>query len=357
MSNVNYEPEKFDVRIFDQKGDGHFVDLETLTHILQGIQKAIFVLARDELRLPSTKALPAKVKKAFSIRCAVPKPGSYSVPLEFGEYDALLSGDILLESPRLVADKFHKCLEALYVGNEKAFTMIADTNNRKQFFSACRYMLPKAGVKWGVGFSRPQNPQEFQFTAKTVRTIKKIQESVLTHEEARLQTVTGYLVKMDFVRRCITLEYPPTNTELHCYYTDDLEVELFENRRELLQVTGSVTYERDKETPKRIVNVDEIQFLDLSEFILESFSLGDTEIEFKEPLVLLPTLTESSQFITLQDEHIGIDVIAQTRAELVEELHADLKMLWEYSQMPNDRLGKVFRARKEHFLAAIKEVQ
>ena len=62
-------------------------------------------------------------------------------------------------------------------------------------------------------------------------------------DEVSLRTVTGYLVKMDFESRCITLKYPTTNTELACYYTDSLEVELFENRRELVQVTGNVTYD------------------------------------------------------------------------------------------------------------------
>ena len=355
MSNVKYEPEKFDVRIFDQKGDGYFVDLETLTHILQGVQKAILVLAKDALRLPSTKAIPAKIKKTFSIRCSVPKPGSYVMPLEFGESNELFFEDSQLETPRFVADRFFDYLKALVSGDISEFNKITDVAIRRQLLVACRPMLPKLGAKWRVGISRPTSQHEVQFTPKTIHNLKRIQEQVLIPEEASLQTVTGYLVKMDFESRCITLKYPLTKTELECYYTDELEVELFENRRELLQVTGNVTYERDRETPKKIVDVEDIQFLDLSEFVLESFSLDDAEIDFIEPLVLAPSLTESSQFITLQNELLGIDVIAQTREELEEALLDDLKILWEQSQMPDSKLGKVFQEQKKNLLAATKE--
>jgi hypothetical protein len=160
---------------------------------------------------------------------------------------------------------------------------------------------------------------------------------------------------MEFDERRIVLQYPPTGTELNCYYNDDLEVELFENRRELLQVTGNVTYAEDRETPQKLADVDNIQFLDLSDFVIDSFFVDEREILLATPLVLTPALTESCQFMTLENADLGIDVLAQTRDELLEELLGELAMLWEQSQMPDAELGETFQKQKKNLLAVIKE--
>jgi hypothetical protein len=354
--STKYEPEQFDLRISGQKSEEPSVDVETLTHVLQGMQKAVLVLVKDALGLPASKPLPPKVEKAFSIRCSIPKHGSYVMPVEFGFTETTLFEDSPSVDPRCIADKLFNCLSALNVCQDGAFSGISDMGNRKHLLLACRSMLPKSGAYRRLGISRPKNSLEIPLTSKTSLFIKKIQERVLTKDEYSLQTVTGHLIQMDFEKHYITLKYPVTKTDLKCYYTNELEDELFENRRELLQVTGNVTYERDKETPKKIADVESFQFLDMSEFVLESFCIDGNEIEFKEPLILVPALTESCQFITLQDMRFGIDVIAQTRDELEEELDAELKMLWEQSQQSDTKLGKTFQEQKRNFLAVIKEI-
>lgn len=355
--STKYEPEQFEVRIFDLEDGEHFVDLETLTHVLQGIQKAIFVLAKNELKEPLAR-LSAKTKKSFAIRCSIPRPGSYVMPIAFGQHDSHLLEDSLSKSVGHVAEKLFECFSALETGIDNVFKTIAESSGRKQLFTAFRGMIPKSGAKWKLGISGRRLQKEIQYTTKTIQTLKRFQESILLQDETSLQTVTGYLIKMDFDRKSITLKYPPTNTELECYYNDELEDELslFENRRELLQVTGNVTYKNDCVTPKKIARVESIQFLDVSELFLESFVVDDQELAFKEPLILTPELVESCQFITLRDEQLGIDVIAQTREELEEELRAELTMLWKQSQMPDTELGKVFQEHKKNLLMAIKEV-
>jgi hypothetical protein len=200
--------------------------------------------------------------------------------------------------------------------------------------------------------------QKIILNSQTIKRLKQFQEEekTLTLEVTALQTVTGHLVKMDFESRCITLKYPPTKTELKCYYTDELEVELFQNRRELLQVTDNVTYRKDRETPKKITNVTDIQFLDLSDFILISFQYEGTKLKFKKPLVLSPKLTESCQFMMLQEPELGIDVIAQTRKELWEELSAEIEVQWEHcAKQPDEKLGKEFIKQKNNLLAIVEE--
>jgi hypothetical protein len=93
----------------------------------------------------------------------------------------------------------------------------------------------------------------------------------------------------------------------------------------------------------------------LNDFIVKSFNVGNKKIEFVEPLVLTPTPTESRQFITLQNERFGIDVIAQTREELEDELYAELVMLWQQSQMPDEKLSQVFQIQKRNMVNASRE--
>lgn len=187
-----------------------------------------------------------------------------------------------------------------------------------------------------------------------------LRQPALAHSEAseQYQTVTGYLVAIEFEERCLTLKYPPTGTEVKCYYSDEIESRLFENRKNLVQITGNVTYERDKETPKKITNIDDIQVLDLTEFTLETIPLDDsTELLFEPPLVLTPKLTECKQYMTLENTDLGIDVIAQTRDELWEELVAEVRHLWQFcAQAPDEKLGPAFLINKKNLLQAIRSV-
>ncbi|GHT22523.1 hypothetical protein FACS189419_05200 [Planctomycetales bacterium] len=75
----------------------------------------------------------------------------------------------------------------------------------------------------------------------------------------------------------------------------------------------------------------------------------------KEPLILAPKLTESRQYLTLQKLDWGIDVIAQTRDELLEELKAELRYLWNHCvELPDEQLGKTMREQKRNLLAVIR---
>ncbi|MGL6225530.1 MAG: hypothetical protein ACRC10_02765 [Thermoguttaceae bacterium] len=195
---------------------------------------------------------------------------------------------------------------------------------------------------------------------KAIFVLKRFQESALesTEAEQQYQTVTGYLVAMDFEKHCLTLKYPPTDTELECYYSDEMEVKLFENRKELIQVTGHITYESDKETPKKLTNVDDIRVLDLAEFTLETISLDDsTDLQFNTPLVLTPALTEDKQYMKIENADLGIDVIAQTHDEIWDEVIAEVRHLWQFcAKEPDEKLGPAFLMNKNNLLKAIKEV-
>ena len=358
-NSTKFEPEQVGIRIFGQSDDEHSVSVDILTGILQGLQRAVYAIAKDEEQAHLTSSnLPKEFKQRYLIRCKIPQSGSYALPIEFGVDDRRFSECSTCEFVNNVGDKLQACFHALSEETPAGFNAIKTPLLRKQVLNAFRSILPKAGAKWQLGISGSRFSQELQYTGKTGKVLKRFVDHHFSQENVTLQTVTGYLVAMDFDKRLIVLKYPSTETELECYYNDDLEVELFENRRELLQITGIVTYQNDRETPKKIADVDDIQFLDLSDFTLDSFVADRKELYFHESLVLTPGLTESCQFMTLRDEKLGIDVIAQTREELYEELLGELQMLWTTCAMQDDvKLGEEFLKQKKHLLAAIKEVR
>ncbi|MDR2169223.1 MAG: hypothetical protein LBP59_03685 [Planctomycetaceae bacterium] len=358
MTTIQYEPEQIDLRIFNLFEDDHFVDVEVLTKILHGLQKIVIDIAKDELNILPSGKIPKEKKQLFSVRCGIPRSGSYELSVVFGHNNSYSYESDLITTK--VGEKIKQCFYSLGIEGEKnMFLLITNPILRKRVYSNFQTIIPPLGERWQLEISGKKYDRKIQLNNKAIQKLKQLQEDdkILTEEVTTLQVVTGHLVKMDFESRCITLKYPPTQTKLKCYYTDKIEMELFQNRRELLQITGNITYgEQNREIPKKITDVNNIQFLDLSDFLLTSFPYKGGQLIFKKPLTLSPKLTESCQFMTLQYPKLGIDVIAQTRKELEEELSAEIETQWEYcAKQPDEKLGKEFIKQKNNLLASIEE--
>jgi hypothetical protein len=191
--------------------------------------------------------------------------------------------------------------------------------------------------------------------ARRHRRLAAIRDAAI-HHCINVQTVTGYVIDINVNERRFTVKLPATDKRVECHFRDGLVTDVLENRRQLVQVTGNVVYDTDGETPKKMSDVDDVSVLDLSDIRLTSFSIGDnTEKELKEPLVLTPKLTESCQYITAEKPEWGIDAIAQTREELLEEIRAEFWMQWNHcAVLPDEKLGRAFREQKRNLLAAVK---
>jgi hypothetical protein len=126
----------------------------------------------------------------------------------------------------------------------------------------------------------------------------------------------------------VTIIYAPRHRGLDCYYSEDIEPMLLENRRDLIQVTGRVIMD-DGGHPSKIVEVGEIRELDLSPFIVSEISGAGWRIRSSQSFPLVPFLSESEQLICLQHEPWGLDVFAPTRSELFGEFKEQMGLLWE----------------------------
>jgi hypothetical protein len=90
---------------------------------------------------------------------------------------------------------------------------------------------------------------------------------------------------------------------------------------------------------------------------LASFVVDAQRVEPIAPRILTPELDESEQMFALHDEAIGVDLFAETRAELEEALRHELRLLWrDYAMAPDDKLTRGAQALKRRLLAAFRAV-
>jgi hypothetical protein len=67
-------------------------------------------------------------------------------------------------------------------------------------------------------------------------------------------------------------------------------------------------------------------------------------------------MDDTSQFLCLQEERLGIEVFAQTRDQLLRELQEQLVVLWqEYAAATDEALSPAALEIKRNLVAAIQE--
>jgi len=349
--------EKLNIRIFDIDENDHSVPAEVLINILKHLQQSVFLVAMDaENSNFAERARPnIDIRKKYALKCNIPVSGSYALPLTLGD----VSGDLFAqEKVSTVAQNLELSIEAIASGDVEGFNKIFHScDYRNKFAESIKNLLPKAGQKWKVGFARiSSQPKPEVILSATIH--KHIQEMIRPVEsEVVPQAVNGYLHAMDFAHKSITILHPVSQKGLECFYDESLEIELVEHRRELVQVTGTVVLGINDEI-KEIVNVESIEAIDLSDFVIESIPFNDGMLKLKSPLVLKPILNDSKQLLCIEYENLGIDVFAFTREKLLEELQEQLAALWiEYAMEDDSKLTTSARELKRQLLLAFEEVK
>jgi hypothetical protein len=188
------------------------------------------------------------------------------------------------------------------------------------------------------------------------RLVPLVQDALKRPEAVGMvQTITGKLSKIDFVKQVISIIYPVTSRELDCHYDESVEEVLLENRRDLIQVTGYVILD-ENDVPRSISEVVNINDLDLSPFRIAAIPYGSKSLRLRQPLTLQPESNESFQLLSLQHKELGIDVFASTRDGLLNELHEQFAMLWkEYALADENTLSPRAAMLKKTLMASIEE--
>lgn len=332
---------------------GSEVPVSLLTQGLASLQELIHLFALQEEGVPLRRRLRLsdEIKNLYVLRCSPPEPGSFVVTARVaGPIDDLFA----TERAAKVVRGFHAFGHAAVSGlPDRLQELVPDSRLRNRILGRFISLSPPAGsghrYELGNGEELPilldENlPSQIEHWLKPEA------------ERAEVQTVTGRLEAISFGEHRVTILYRPRSRGLECYYDEDLEPMLLENRRDLIQVTGRIIMDDDGH-PSKIVEVEEIRELDLSPFIVREVTSDRWRLKAASPVTLHPCLSDNEQFIQLRHDAWGLDVFAPTRLELFEELKEQLCMLWiEYARANAQDLSEPALKVKEALMATFSEV-
>ena len=313
-------PDQIEFRILPEDG-GNEVPVALLMQGLQGLQQLIHfsALAVENKTVRQRVRVSGEIQRRYTLHCRPPETGSFKVAGRVGDLDpSLVPTGNVAGVMGMVHDFSHATLE----GNEaRLISIVADSRLRIRMLDCLRSMAPPPGAGYAFEFQNCVGPPVRLDEALSARI-----ESVLRPVEPRqsIRTITGQLLSISFSEHKLSLLYTPKGRTLECLYDESLEPMLFENRRDLIQVTGQVVDAEDGH-PRQIVEVSRIEELDLSPFVITEFTRGAV---LTKPLRLEPFLSEDEQLLRLEHPELDIDVFAHTRAELWNELREQLVMLW-----------------------------
>jgi len=313
-------PDQIEFRILPEDG-GNEVPVALLMQGLQGLQQLIHfsALAVENRTVRQRVRVSGEIQRKYTLHCSPPVAGSFKVAGRVGDLSrSLLPSGNVAGVMGLVHNFSHATLD----GDEQGLIgLVADGRLRVRMLECLRSMAPPPGAGYAFEFQNCVGPPIRLDDALSARI-----ETVLRPVEPRqsIRTITGQLLSISFSEHKLSLLYAPKGRTLECLYDESLEPMLFENRRDLIQVTGQVVDAEDGH-PRQIVEVSRIEELDLSPFVITEFTRGAV---LTKPLRLEPFLSEDEQLLRLEHPELDIDVFAHTRAELWNELREQLVMLW-----------------------------
>lgn len=341
----------FSLHIETGTENGDAVPAAVLAQILTSAQRSfeligVYVEGRT---IQQRARISAATRSRFQLVCRLPVPGCYAVPIELG------GNDLLAEHITAAMDVFKKIIGGITNHDSEAINKaMPDVSLLPRLLEAIRGMAPRADAKWSLKLWDAGNIEFGELNTDSEATIRAA--IVPADEQAESQVVTGYLTNINFIKRIVTIIYPPTKREMECVYDEAIEDLLIDNRRDLIQVTGLMVLD-DAGAPKQITNVNDIRELDLSPLIVDTVRLGKLVLKAKQSITLEPATDETKQLICVTHADLGIDAFARTRDALVSELNEQIGMLWqEYALAADDDLDGMAIKMKQALLAAFSEV-
>ncbi len=328
-------------------GGGCEVPVSLLTQTLATLQELVhlFALQEEGRSLRQRLRLSEEIKGKYVLQCSPPQPGSFAFTghVRGGPGDLFASQNVA----HVVAN-LHRFTRATVDGQADILPQIVpDTRLRHRILTRLISLSPAPGSGYLHELCNGTGP-----ATALEETLPNRIESLLTSptERDELQTVTGRLDAIAFGEHKLTIIYAPKRRALECFYDEDLEPMLLENRRDLIQVTGRVIMDDDNH-PKKIVEVEQIRDLDLSPFVVGEVTGGGFRLRPRKSVPLQPSLSETEQLICIAHSEWDLDVFAPTRGELFQELKEQVLMLWiEFARGADEALSAPARRVKEQLL-------
>jgi hypothetical protein len=318
---------------------GSEVSVAFITQGLNALQEMVYLAAlqAEGRTLHERLRLPDELRNRYVLQCAPPQVGSFAILGRVVDRSGM--ADLL--TPQQIARVVALVLgssAAIAAGHtEELARQLPDSRLRNRMLICATKLSPPVGSGHRCEVSGADvSPISFD------ENLPSKMEPMLRPAEAQreIQTVTGRLQAIDFVKHVLRMQHAPSRRVLECFYEEDVESMLLDNRRDLIQVTGQVVLD-DQGQPKEIVAVDQIWDLDLSPLALSEVNVRGVQLRARQPLELTPVLSEDEQLVCLGHEPWSLDVFAPTRTELLVEAKEQLIVLWhEYAQAADEVLSE-----------------
>jgi hypothetical protein len=321
MSQREFEFHFSKVGIAETKG----IPANILVQSLEGLQRTVHLLAMEKegKHAGQRDRISADIEGKYPVMCAPLAPGCVMLTASIGDPSFSLFAPNDIDA---ITKDLHDFWDAVVGKNyDTLHKIIPDSARRRRALDAVKSMLPKQGsdIKFTIN---EKAGSAFCDSSRLFTGIKTLQAEALSESEP--MTVTGRLSKIYFDENRIVIIYPPTNKELNCVYDSAIEDLLLDNPREMIQVTGTVIFGEDNE-PKKITEVENIEELDLSPFVLSECNYENYSLKFNTPISISIEQDETKQLLLAKLADIGLDVVAYTREDLYDEILADIRDLWE----------------------------
>jgi len=331
--------------------DAHQLPVELIINLLNNIRELTYLIVAQEYGITYNERFnpSRKIRDDYIIKCELSKEGSYTQAISF-DY----AGEEMLFEPIKPGEYINKLLGFILESSEQKINhLFPNVKLRSKALSCLREAFPRTDNNIYLEIIDGKNVTSSIAIQKNLTTIIDRTQAAV---EDYMTAVTGRLISIDFDERKITIIHTTTKRELDCFYNEDIEDMLFENRRQLVQIIGLVTLD-DNEQPKKITDVISIQEIDLSPIDFNDINYGKKKLHFKENLILTPRLDNSEQLYTINYPELGLELFAYTRQEITSDVKSDIVYLWEeYAKAEDDTLTEDAKILKKKLLNAIEEV-
>ncbi|WP_066122559.1 hypothetical protein [Geminocystis sp. NIES-3709] len=343
------------IKMISQEKDSREISAPILARTLTGFQQIVYLLAAslENKNIGQRFRISNDLQQLYTLKCQIPQVGSYALPV-FLESN-LNSQSSIFTNYETVINNLEILLTDLSNNSlDKIKQILPDSKIRNRVLTEFRKFIPKAGEGWILGFHSKNKP-DILVTESVNSYIDNWLNVDISEEE--IMTVTGDLIRIDFDKRTVVIKYQPTHQEIECIYIEELEDALIENRRQLIQVTGKFTLDNEGH-PVKLTDVNRIEPVDLSPFLLREVNYQNTKLRLKNPLKLTPIMDEeSSQLFVVEDANINLYVFAYTREDLIHEINEQIVIMWdEYVKDDIEKLAEDAFELRQVLLETFEEV-
>ena len=332
--------EKATILVEGPETEQQTVSVDVLVRLLGGFQQVALLFGSHEEHYPFQQRFKPteELRRRYRLRCLPAQPGSYAVPVELIDESAMT----LLPRENILRKVFDFVAATSEGDADRVRDILPDSRYRDRVLRTLKELRRKRANAGTRDFTISPS-DNVSLDGQLTRNIERILAS--GREEEVVLTVIGELISVQFEEFRIAIRHPVTKRELQCTYLPDVELDLWENRRGLIQLTGKFTLD-DQGYPVRLTEVSSIEPVDLSPLEFEAVECDGQVLKADPPLRFQPKLDdETQQLYVAEDDSLDLHAFATTREDLADEITRHIFFAWEtYVAEKPDRMTQAARS-------------